>query len=246
MALLTSPSAVIVADPELISPVMLMPGDPLRAKTLAETYFTDTACFHTVRNMLGFTGTYKGKRISVMGSGMGVPSMALYAHELFSFYGVETILRIGSAGGLAERTHVRDLVLAMSACTNSAYADQYDFPARLAPTADFGLLHKAYSVCLERGIPVDVGPVITTDPYYNANTHANERYRDMDMRAVEMETAGLYLEAMACKKRALSLLTISDHIFSGEELSAQERQDSFTDMMEVALDTALYALEAEK
>ena len=242
MAIITSPSACIQADPEQISKVVLMPGDPLRAKTLAETYFTDTVCFNTVRNMLGFTGTYKGKRVSVMGSGMGVPSMTLYAHELYNFFGVETILRIGSAGGLAERTHVRDLVLAMSACTNSNFASQYDFPATLAPTADFGLLYKAYSLCAEKNIPVDVGPVLTTDPFYNANPHANERFRDMDMRCVEMETAGLYLEAMASKKRALSILTISDHIFSGVELTAQERQDSFTDMMEIALDTALYAL----
>ena len=240
--IISSPSACIVADPELISRVVLMPGDPLRAKTVAENYLTDTVCFNTVRNMLGYTGTYKGKRISVMGSGMGIPSMCLYAHELYNFFGVDIILRIGSAGGLSEETHVRDLVLAMSACTNSNFASQYDFPATLAPTADFALLRKAAELAETRGVRANVGPVLTTDPFYNANPHANEAFRAMGMRAVEMETAGLYLEAMASKKRALSLLTISDHIFSGEELSAEERQNSFTEMMEIALDTAWDAL----
>ena len=241
--IISSPSACIEADPELISKAVLMPGDPLRAKKLAETYFTDVVCFNTVRNMLGFTGTYKGKRISVMGSGMGVPSMCLYAHELYNFFGVDIILRIGSAGGLSEDTHVRDLVIAMSACTNSNFSHQYDFPAILAPTADFALLRKAVELTEARGVTANVGPVLTTDPFYNANPHANEAFRNMGMRAVEMETAGLYMEAMASKKRALSLLTISDHIFSGEELSAEQRQNSFTDMMEIALDTAWDALD---
>jgi len=233
-----SPSACIEADPELIAKVVLFPGDPLRAKTVAETYLTDVVCFNTVRNMLGFTGTYKGRRISVMGSGMGVPSATLYAHELFQFYGVETIIRIGSAGGIGEDVKLRDLVVAMTASTNSHYSDQYRFPGQLSPQADFALLRGAVEHAEEKGVPVRVGSVFTADMFYNANETAGASYRDMGILAVEMETAGLYWEAMASHKRALALLTISDHIFTGEGLSAQERQDTFRQMMEVALDTA--------
>ncbi len=238
MSVLSSPSACIEADPELISKVVLMPGDPLRAKKVAETYFENPVCFNTVRNMLGFTGTYRGRRISVMGSGMGVPSATLYVHELFAFYGVETVLRIGSAGGLGEAVRLRDLVIAMTASTNSNYAVQYRFPGLLAPQADFGLLRTAVELAERKGVSVRVGSVFTADMFYNKNEEAAAQYRDMGLLAVEMETAGIYWEAMASRRRALSLLTISDHIFTGEALSAEERQNSFTDMMEVALDTA--------
>ena len=236
--LISSPSACIEADPDLIAKVVLMPGDPLRAKKVAETYLEAPVCFNTVRNMLGYTGRYKGRRISVMGSGMGVPSATLYVHELFSFYGVETVLRIGSAGGIGAEVRLRDLVIAMTASTNSDYDRQYQFPGKLAPQADYGLLRSAVAAAEAKGVPVKVGSVFTSDQFYNANARANEQYREMGILAVEMETAGIYWEAMASHKKALSLLTISDHIFTGEALSAEERQNSFTDMMEVALETA--------
>ena len=236
--ILSSPSACIEADPDLVAKVVLMPGDPLRAKKVAETYFEDPVCFMTVRNMLGYTGTYKGRKLSVMGSGMGVPSATLYVHELFNFYGVETVLRIGSAGAIGEDAHVRDLVIAMTASTNSHYADMYQFPGQLSPQADFKMLRRAVELAEKRGISVKVGSVFTADMFYNANSEAAGKYRDMGILAVEMETAGIYWEAMASHKKALSLLTISDHIFTGEGLTAEERQNSFTEMMEVALDTA--------
>ena len=234
----SSPSASIEADPSLIAKVVLMPGDPLRAKKVADTYLEDPVCFNTVRNMLGFTGRYRGRRISVMGSGMGVPSACLYIHELVHFFGVETVIRIGSAGGIGEDCKVRDLVIALTASTNSDYDRQYQFPGKLAPQADYALLRRAVEAAEAKGVPVKVGSVFTSDQFYNANARANEQYRDMGILAVEMETAGIYWEAMASHKRALSLLTISDHIFTGEALSADERQNSFTDMMEVALETA--------
>ena len=236
--IISSPSACIEADPDLVAKVVLMPGDPLRAKKVAETYFEDPVCFMTVRNMLGYTGTYKGRKLSVMGSGMGVPSATLYVHELFNFFGVETVLRIGSAGAIGEDAHVRDLVIAMTASTNSHYADMYQFPGQLSPQADFKMLRRAVELAEQRGISVKVGSVFTADMFYNANSEAAGKYRDMGILAVEMETAGIYWEAMASHKKALSLLTISDHIFTGEGLTAEERQNSFTEMMEVALDTA--------
>lgn len=233
-----SPSASIKADPELIAKVVLMPGDPLRAKKLAETYFTDPVCFNTVRNMLGFTGLYRGRRISVMGSGMGIPSMSIYSHELFCNFGVEAIIRIGTAGGLTDWTRPRDIVIASSASTDSAFITQYDFPASLSPTADFSLLRAAVEAAEAKGKKATVAPVLTTDHFYHPDPTANEKYRAMGMSCVEMETAGLYCEAMACGKKALSILSISNHMFTGEELSSEDRQNSLTSMMEVALDTA--------
>ncbi|MCI5753034.1 MAG: purine-nucleoside phosphorylase [Clostridiales bacterium] len=237
--ILMSPSACIEADPALIAKVVLMPGDPLRARAVADNYLENPVCFNTVRNMLGYTGTYKGKKISVMGSGMGIPSATLYLHELFNFYGVEAAIRIGSAGGIGEDVHVRDLVVAMTASTNSNYSAQYQFPGILAPQADFAMLRTAVEAADARGVNTRVGSVFTADMFYNANTAAGGKYRDMGILAVEMETAGIYWEAMASKKRALSILTISDHIFTGESLPAIERQESFREMMEIALETAL-------
>ena len=238
MAKIESPSAVIKADPKQIAKIVLFPGDPLRAKTVAETYLEKPVCFHRVRNMLGYTGIYKGRRISVMGSGMGVPSAALYAHELFQFFGVEGVIRIGSAGGIGEDVKLRDLVIAMTASTNSNYSAQYGFPGYLAPMADYEMLKTAVVAAEKLGVHVRVGQVFTADMFYNANSQAGQSYRDFNILAVEMETAGLYWEAMASHKRALSLLSISDHIFTGEGLTAEERQDSFRQMMETALETA--------
>lgn len=234
----STPSACIVAEKENIAKVVLMPGDPLRAKYIAETYLEDPVLFNTVRNMYGYTGTYKGKKISVMGSGMGIPSMTLYAHELYTFFGVEAIIRVGSAGALQDDIHLRDIVIAMSASTNSAFAGQYGFCGTLAPTADFGMLYDAVEICKKRGSSVKVGNVFTTDVFYNANSEVPKQARDLGMLAVEMETAGLYLEAAAVHKKAVSIVSISDHMFSGEELTAIERQESFNEMMEISLETA--------
>ncbi len=235
----TTPSACIVAEENSIAKVVLMPGDPLRAKYIAETYLKDPVLFNTVRNMYGYTGTYKGKKISVMGSGMGIPSATLYAHELYTFFGVESIIRVGSSGALQDNIHTHDIVIAMSASTNSSFASQYGFTGTLAPTADFDLLYTAVQIGKQKGSDIKVGPVFTTDVFYNANPETPKKARDLGMLSVEMETAGLYLEAAAQHKKALSILSISDHMFLPESLSALEREQSFNEMMELSLDTAV-------
>ena len=235
---ISSPSACIEAEKDNIAKVILMPGDPLRAKYIAETYLENPVCFNTVRNMLGYTGNYKGRRISVMGSGMGIPSAVLYLHELFNFYDVEAVIRVGTAGALRDDINVRDVVIAMSASTNSSFGDLFGFPGRLAPTADFEMLHDAYTISKEKGSSVKVGNVFTTDLFYNPNTEVPALARDYGMLCVEMETAGIYLEAMNSKKKALSILSISDHMFRPEALTALERQESFNEMMEISLETA--------
>ena len=222
---------------------VLMPGDPLRAKFIADTFLKDVRQVTDVRGMLGFTGTYEGRPISVMGSGMGMPSIGIYSYELFKFYDVDNIIRIGSAGGIGEDVKVRDVVLAMGASTNSHFADQYRFPGQLCATADYGLLKDAAAAAERLGVRADVGQVFTSDQFYNDNPEANATYRKFGILAVEMETAGIYWTAQRFGKRALSILTISDHIFTGEALSAQERQDSFHEMMEIALETAWNAAE---
>ena len=236
--MLTTPSACIEAEKEKVAKVVLMPGDPLRAKYIAETYLENPVLFNTVRNMYGYTGTYKGKEISVMGSGMGIPSMTLYAHELYTFFDVDAIIRVGSAGALQDEIKVRDVVIAMSASTNSNFAVQYGFPGPIAPTANFDMLYDAVNICKERNASVKVGNVFTTDVFYNANPEVPKMARDLGMLCVEMETAGLYLEAAASHKKALSIVSISDHMFRTEELTALEREQSFNEMMEISLETA--------
>lgn len=221
-----------------IAQTVLMPGDPLRAKFVAENYLQDVTCFNTVRNMLGFTGTYHGKKVSVMGGGMGIPSIGIYSYELFHFYGVEQIIRIGSAGGLSDDVRVHDLVMGMGACTDSNYASQFCLPGSFAPVADFGLLRSAVHAAERRGISYKVGNLVSSDVFYNDNFNVNEAWKKMGCLAVEMEAAGLYMNAARCGKKALCLVTVSDHIFTGESLSANERQTSFRDMMEVALEIA--------
>ena len=239
----STPSACITADKENVAKVVLFPGDPLRAKYIAETYLENPVLFNDVRNMFGYTGMYKGKRISVMGSGMGIPSATLYAHELYTFYDVDAIIRVGSAGALLDDMHVKDLVIAMGACTNSNFAHQYGFAGTLAPTANFELLDNAVKISCERGAHIRVGNVFTTDMFYNANPDIASKARDLGMLCVEMETAGLYLEALACKKKAVSLLSISDHMFRQEYLSSQEIRESFNEMMEISLETAWNAVD---
>lgn len=232
------PSACNEANKGDIAKVVLMPGDPLRAKYVAENYLENPVCFNTVRNMFGYTGTYKGKRISVMGSGMGIPSMGLYAYELYNFFDVDSIIRIGSAGGICDSVKLRDVVIAMGASTNSGFASQYNFPGTFAPMASFSLLRNAVDAAERIKVNAVVGPVFTADQFYNADETAASKYREMGILALEMETAGLYMTAAKAGKQALSILTISDLVFTGEGLSAADRQNSFTDMMEIALETA--------
>ncbi len=221
-----------------IAKTVLMPGDPLRAKFIAETYLTDVVCFNTVRNMLGFTGKYKGKPVSVMGGGMGIPSIGIYSYELFHFYDVDNIIRIGTAGGIADNVHVRDVVIGMGACTNSNYASQYSLPGTFAPIASFGLLSRAVKAAEELKINTVVGNILSSDTFYDDNENSLKAWIKMGVLAVEMEAAALYMNAARAKKNALCLLTISDCPFTGESLSAQERQTSFTQMMEIALSLA--------
>jgi len=221
-----------------IAKTVLMPGDPLRAKFIAETYLEDVVCFNNVRNMLGYTGTYKGKKVSVMGGGMGMPSIGIYSYELFNFYGVDNIIRIGSAGGIAEDIKLRDIVIGMGASTNSNFASQYQLPGTYAPIADFGLLRKAVEAADRMNIKTVVGNVLSSDIFYDDNKDANALWRKMNILAVEMEAAALYMNAARAGKKALCILTISDHVFTGESLSAEDRQSTFRHMMEIALEIA--------
>ena len=230
-------SASIRATAE-IAKVVLMPGDPLRAKAVADQYMTDVVCFNEVRNMLGFTGTYKDKRISVMGHGMGVPSMGIYATELYNQFGVEAIIRIGSAGGLADDVDARDVVIAQAASTNSSYGNAFSIPGQLAACGDYDMLEEAVRAAREKDVKFKVGKVYTSDFFYYPQPDLNEKLRKFGHLCVEMETSGLYWTAAACGKKALSILSISDHLFKPVALTSEERQNSFTDMMEIALDTA--------
>ncbi|HHU74354.1 MAG TPA: purine-nucleoside phosphorylase [Clostridiales bacterium] len=221
-----------------IAKTVLMPGDPLRAKFIAETYLEDVICFNEVRNMLGFTGTYQGKRVSVMGGGMGMPSIGIYSYELYNFYGVDNIIRIGSAGGIADHVKIRDIVIGMGASTNSNFAAQYQLPGTFAPIADFELLRKAVEAAEKMNIKTIVGNILSSDTFYDDNQDANSLWKKMNVLAVEMEAAGLYMNAARAGKKALCILTISDHVFTGESLSAQDRQITFREMMEIALEIA--------
>lgn len=222
-----------------IAKTVLMPGDPLRAKFIAENYLENVVCFNTVRNMLGYTGECKGKKVSVMGHGMGMPSIGIYSYELYEQYGVEQIIRIGSAGAFADDVELKDIVIAMGASTNSNYASQYKLPGTFAPMADFGLLRRAVEVSESKGCNVKVGNVLSSDTFYTDDTEANDKWKKMHVLAVEMEAAALYCNAARLGKRALCMLTISDHLYRKEELSAMERQTGFQQMMEIALETAI-------
>lgn len=217
---------------------VLMPGDPLRAKYIAETYLENPRLVTSVRNMLGYTGTYKGKEISVMGSGMGMPSIGIYSYELFNFYDVENIIRIGSAGAYSDKLNVMDIVVGMGACTNSNFGQQYNLPGTFAPIADYELMQKAINVANEKGTKVVVGNVLSSDPFYCADKTQPDRWKEMGVLCVEMEAAALYMNAAKAGKKALCLLTISDHLYTGEALSAEERQLNFAQMMEIALELA--------
>ena len=217
---------------------VLMPGDPLRSKYIAETYLENPRQVTAVRNMFGYTGTYKGKEISVMGGGMGMPSIGIYSYELFNFYDVDQIIRIGSAGALQDHMKLMDVVIGMGACTDSNYAYQYGLPGTFAPIADYELLNQAVETAKRQGTNVVVGNVLSSDVFYNAMGNVNDLWRGMGVLAVEMEAAALYMNAAKAGKKALCMLTISDHLYTGEHLSAEDRQLGFKKMMEIALELA--------
>ena len=217
---------------------VLMPGDPLRAKYIAETYLENPRQVNAVRNMFGYTGTYKGKEISVMGVGMGMPSIGIYSYELFNFYDVDQVIRIGSAGAFQDNIKLMDVVIGMGACTDSNYAYQYGLPGTFAPIADYELLNRAVETAKRQGTNVVVGNVLSSDVFYNAMSNVNDLWRDMGVLAVEMEAAALYMNAAKAGKKALCMLTISDHLYTGESLSAEDRQLGFGKMMEIALELA--------
>lgn len=220
-----------------IAKTVLMPGDPLRAKFIAETYLENPVCFNTVRNMFGYTGTYKGKKVSVMGSGMGMPSMGIYSYELFNMYDVDNIIRIGTAGAISDSADLRDIVIAMGASTDSNFGSQYNLGGTFAPIADYSLLRAAVDSAEKLGIEPKVGNVFSSDVFYNDNSKINEGWTKMNVLAVEMESAALYMNAARAGKKALCILTISDHVVKGTALPAEERQTGFRQMMEVALET---------
>lgn len=222
-----------------IAKTVLMPGDPLRARYIAETYLQDAKCFNEVRGMYGYTGTYKGQSVSVMGHGMGIPSIAIYTYELFNFYEVENIIRVGSAGALQDDIQLKDIIIGMGACTDSAFADHFHLPGTFAPIADFGLLEKAVAKSREAGIPVKVGNIVSGDVFYSDEAGSSDKWKKMGVLAAEMEAAALYMNAARAGKKALTMCTVSDHIYKHERLSPMERQVGFDNMIKIALEVAI-------
>ena len=229
----TTPTPHIGAKFGEIAETVIMAGDPLRAKFMAEKFLENPVQFNQVRGMLGYTGTYRGKRVSVMGHGMGMPSIGIYTYELYNFYGVKTIIRVGSAGSINMDLHIGDIAIAMGACTNSNYVNQYELPGTFAPIADFDLVRAAAEACERFGYNYKVGNVFSSDTFYTENPQ-NDKWMKMGVLAVEMEIAALYMNAARSGNRALGICTISDHILTGEATTAEERQTTFTHMMDVA------------
>ncbi len=233
------PTPHIDAKPGDFAKTVLMPGDPLRARFIAENFLTDARLVNNVRGVQGYTGTYAGMPVSVMASGMGMPSIGIYSYELYNFFGVENIIRVGSAGALSTAVRVRDLIFGMGASTNSRFADQYSIAGTYAPICDYNLLTVAVEQPKAIGARYHVGNLLSSDTFYADRADASASFAKMGVLAVEMEAAALYMTAARAGKRALALCTISDHILTGESLPASERQTSFTEMMEVALKTAV-------
>ena len=222
-----------------IAETVLLPGDPLRAKYIAETFLENPVQYNTVRGMLGYTGTYKGKRISVQGTGMGIPSIGIYSYELIHFYGVKNLIRIGSAGAINEDLKTRDIVVGIGSCTDSNDASQYNLPGTFAPTASYELVEKAVNTARNLNIDVKVGNILSSDVFYgDEGLEGLRKWQKMGVLAVEMESAGLYMNAARAGVNALCILTISDCPFTGEVTTAEERQTSFTEMMKIALELA--------
>jgi|SRR6056297_1277651 len=221
-----------------IAETILLPGDPLRAKFIAENFLEDVTQFNGIRNMFGFTGTYKGKKVSVMGTGMGVPSIGIYSYELIHFYGVKNLIRVGSCGAFDEKLKLYDVIIAQGACTDSNYAAQYDLPGTYSAIASYNLLSEAVKSAEDKGVEVHVGNILTSDVFYSQKEDSWKQWAKMGVLAAEMETYALYCNAASAGVNALTILTVSDSIAKGEETSAEERQKSFTKMMEIALELA--------
>jgi len=221
-----------------IAKTVLMPGDPLRARFLAETYLEDVHQFNGVRNMLGYTGSYKGKKVSIMGSGMGMPSIGIYSHELFCHYGVESIIRIGSCGSIHKDVHLRDIIIVQGACTDSNFAHQFQLPGTFSAISTYDLLEAAVSKAKEKNVSYFVGNIVSSDIFYHADENSEEKWASMGCLGVEMESYALFATAAYHGKKALTLLTVSDSLITKEEASAMERERTFTTMMEIALEIA--------
>ena len=218
-----------------IAKTVLMPGDPLRAKFIAENYLDNVKCYNTIRNMLGFTGEYKGRKISVQGSGMGMPSIGIYSYELYNYYDVDNIIRIGSAGAIVDDINLRDIIIGQGACTNSNYASQYNLPGTYAPIASYNLLSQAVEIANKKDISVRVGNILSSDLFYDdADSLAD--WTKMGVLAVEMEAAALYMNAARAGKNALCILTISDCPLRGLATTPEDREKTFTQMMEIAIE----------
>ena len=233
------PTAHINATPDDFAKTVLMPGDPLRSEFIAKNMLEGAVLINNVRGIQGYTGKYKGKKVSVMASGMGMPSIGIYSYELFNFFGVENIIRVGTAGALDKDIALRDIILAIGASTNSAFASQFCLNGAVSATASYELLNLAHQEAVKKNVACHVGNVLSSDNFYNADITANEKWIQMGIKCIEMEAAALYMNAARAKKNALAILTVSDNIITGEVTTAAERQTAFTDMMEIALETAI-------
>ena len=239
------PTPHINATPADFANTVLMPGDPLRAKFIAENFLTDAKLVNNVRGIQGYTGMYDGTRVSVMASGMGMPSIGIYSYELYNFFGVENIMRIGSAGAMSEKIHVREIVMGIGACTDSNYQSQFHLPGTFAPSCSYTMLKACTDVANEMGTKYHVGNLLSSDAFYGDPAGLPDCFKSlnawgkMGVMAVEMEAAALYMNAARAGKNALAICTISDHLVTGEATTAEERQNSFTEMMELALKTAV-------
>lgn len=237
MSFITTPH--INAEADAFGKTVLMPGDPLRSKFIAENYLENAKLVNNIRGIQGYTGTYKGTKVSVMASGMGMPTIGIYSYELYNFFGVENIMRIGSTGALQEDVKVRDIIIGMGACTNSNYASQYGLSGTFAPIASYSLMKEAIQQAEKLHASYHVGNVLSSDAFYSDDKTAIAGWQKMGVLCVEMEAAALYMNAARAGKNALAILTVSDHMVTGEETTAEERQNSFTQMMEIALNTAV-------
>lgn len=233
------PTPHINASPGDFAKTVLMPGDPLRSEFIAKNFLENPRLVNNVRGIQGYTGTYRGVPVSVMASGMGIPSIGIYSYELYSFFGVENIIRVGSIGGMSERVKLGDVIIGMGACTTSNFATQYCLEGSFAPICDYGLMCLAVKEAEALGVSYSVGNVLSSDIFYNANPDAQKKWTEMGVLGVEMEAAGLYMNAAKTGRRALAICTVSDHLLTGESLPAAERQTGFTDMMRIALGVAV-------
>lgn len=239
MSNISYPTAHINSTPDQIAKTVLMPGDPKRAELVAKKFLKDAVLFNNVRGVSGYTGTWKGVPVSVMASGMGMPSIGIYSYELYHAFGVENIIRIGSAGSMREDVRVRDIVLGMGACTDSAYVNQFGLDGSFAPICDYSLLEKTVEIARKKKLNIHVGNLLSSDVFYDDNPERNLLWRKMGVLAVEMEAAALYMNAARAGKRALAICTVSNSLVTWEELTADERENTFGEMIELALDLAV-------